>query len=189
MSSEMPRALRTVRSKTCLWSCSHRGRCQMPCAVPCSILPCSKRCGETVSCGHQCPSICGEKCPLPEYCQICAPKDIKGIIMDHILQATYKDIELDENPIIVPSCRHLMTLSSMDGHMRMSDYYELFPSPFVDALKPLSEAFSIENVKKCSMCRDPLRDINRYNRIVSQGLIEEATKKIYLLGQSTVSPN
>ena len=164
-------------AQNCSWSCPHRGRCQMPCAVPCSILPCSKRCGETLSCGHQCPSVCGEKCPPPEYCQICAPKDIKGVMVDYILQATYEDIELDEDPIIVPSCRHLMTLSSMDGHMGMSDYYELSPSSSVDALKPLPGAFLIENVKKCPMCRGPLRDINRYNRIVRQGLIEEATKK------------
>lgn len=27
------------------------------------------------------------------------------------------------------------------------------------------------------MCRGPLRDTNRYNRIVRQGLIEESTKK------------
>lgn len=68
------------------------------------------------------------------------------------------------------------------------DYYELSPSSSVDALKPLPEAFLTENVKKCPICRGPLRDINQYNRILYQGLIEEAAKKIYFLGQSTVSP-
>ena len=97
--------------------------------------------------------------------------------MNYILQATYDDIELDEDLIIVSLCRHLMTLSSMNEHMRMSKYYELFSSSFVDALKSLSEAFSIKNIKKCSMCRDSLRDINRYNRIIRQDLIEETTKK------------
>ena len=97
--------------------------------------------------------------------------------MDYILQATYDDIEFDEDPIVVPSCCHLMTLSSMDGHMGMSDYYELSPSSSVNALKPLLKAFSIKNVKKCSMCRGPLRDISCYNRIVRQGLIEETTKR------------
>lgn len=38
--------------------------------------------------------------------------------MDYILQATYGDVELDEDPVIVPSCRHLMG---------MSEYYELSP--------------------------------------------------------------
>lgn len=56
-------------------------------------------------------------------------------MVDCILQATYGDIELDEDPIIVPSCHHLKTLSSMDGHIGMSDYYELSLSFSVDALK------------------------------------------------------
>ena len=97
--------------------------------------------------------------------------------MDYILQATYSDVELDEDPVIVPLCRHFMALSSMDGHMEMSEYYELSPSFSVEALKPLLEAFSTENVKKCPMCRGSLRNINRYNRIVRQSLIKEATKK------------
>ena len=164
-------------AQDCSWSCPYRGRCQMPCAVPCDILPCSKRYGETLSCGYQCLSVCGEKCPPTEYCQICASESVKGTVVDYILQATYGNVELDEDPVIVPSCRHLMALSSMDGHMEMSEYYELSPSFSVEALKPLPEAFSTENVKKCPICRGSLRNINRYNRIVRQSLIEEATKK------------
>ena len=112
-----------------------------------------------------------------KYCQLCASESIKGIIVDYILQATYGDADLDEDPVIVPSCCHLMVLSSMDGHMEMSKYYELSPSSSAEALKPLPEAFSTDNVKKCPMCRGTLRNINRYNRIVRQSLIEEATKK------------
>ena len=63
-----------------------------------------------------------------------------------------------------------------NGHMGMSNYYELSPSSSIDALKPLPEAFSTENIRKCPMCRGPLCDINRYNRIVRQSQIEEATK-------------
>jgi len=86
----------------------------------------------------------------------------------YILQATYRDVDLDEDPVIVLSCRHLMALSSMDGHPGMSDYYELSPSFSAEALKPLPEPFSTENVKKCPMCRGSLRDINRCNRIVAK---------------------
>ena len=68
-------------------------------------------------------------------------------MVDYILQDTCGGIDLDEDPVIVPSCRHLMALSSMDGHMRMS---ELSPSSSVDAPKPLPEAFSTENVEKWS---------------------------------------
>ncbi|KAI9781350.1 MAG: hypothetical protein M1816_002396 [Peltula sp. TS41687] len=135
------------------------------------------RCQEMLSCGHQCPSICGEKCPLSEYCQICAPESVKSTMVDYIMQATYSEVDLDEDPIIVPSCGHLMALSSMDGHMRMSDYYELSEGCSVKALKKLPEPFSTENLKNCPICRGSLRDINRYNRVVRQGLIEQVTKK------------
>lgn len=164
-------------AQECSWSCPHSGRCQMPCAVPCDILPCSERCQETLNCGHRCPSICGEKCPTSEYCQICASEPVKDALVDYILQTTYDNVDLDEDPIVVPSCGHIMTLSSMDGHMRMSDYYELSQSNFVKAPKALPEPFSVVNLKSCPMCRGPLREINRYNRIVRQGLVEQATKK------------
>ncbi len=98
---------------------------------------------------------------------------------DYILQETYGEVDLKEDPIIVPSCGHLMTRSSMDGHMAMADYYDLAADDgyTVRSLKPLPAPFSKENIKKCPICRGPLRNINRYNRIVRQGLLEEATKK------------
>ena len=86
-------------AQNCSWSCLHRGRCQMPYVVPCSIFPCSERCGETLICGNQCSSVCGDKCPPSKYCQKCAPKDVKSVIVNYILQATYGDIEFDEDPI------------------------------------------------------------------------------------------
>ena len=36
----------------CSWSCPHRGTCKLPCAVPCDLIPCSKRCSLTLTCGH-----------------------------------------------------------------------------------------------------------------------------------------
>ena len=85
-------------AEDCSWVYPHRGRCQMACAVPCDILPCSKRCEKTLSCLHQCPSLCGEECPDARFCQRCAEDLIKGTIVDYIMQSTYADVDLDENP-------------------------------------------------------------------------------------------
>ncbi len=52
-------------AQDCSWSCPHRGRCELPCAIPCDLLPCSERCPKTLKCGHQCPSICGEIVEAP----------------------------------------------------------------------------------------------------------------------------
>jgi hypothetical protein len=66
----------------------------------------------------------------------------------------------------------------MDGHMGVRRFYDIFPTTgAIEALKALPEPISDENLKSCPMCRGPLRNINRYNRIVRQGLMEQASRK------------
>lgn len=167
--------------ENCSWSCPHRGACKLPCAVPCDLLPCSKRCPLMLSCGHQCPSLCGELCPESTYCQVCAAKTVKDTMVDYILGSTYGEIDLDENPCIIPSCGHILALESMDGHMEMSKHYIISEDPEADqpitALKTSSVPFSASDMRNCPMCRGPLRNINRYGRIVRRAWIDEATKK------------
>ncbi|KAI9821505.1 MAG: hypothetical protein M1832_003353 [Thelocarpon impressellum] len=98
-------------------------------------------------------------------------------MVDYIMQETFGEIDVEKDPIIVPLCGHMMTLSSMDGHMGMSSYYQLSETSSIVAVRPLPEAFSADEAKTCPMCRGPLRDINRYNRIVRQKLIEAGTKR------------
>ena len=176
----------------CSWSCPHRGACQLPCAVPCDLLPCSKRCSSILNCGHQCPSVCGEICPDSKYCQVCAEEPIKNIMVDYIMSSTYAEIDLNETPCIIPTCGHILTLESMDGHMDLSKYYTISDDPCTDdpiiALSSSSEPFSSSELKNCPMCRKPLRNINRYGRIVRRAWIDEATKKFIVWANSTFVP-
>jgi hypothetical protein len=164
-------------AEDCAWSCPHRGRCPLPCAVPCDLLPCSERCAKMLACGHRCPSVCGEVCPGFAYCQICAHPTIRGMVVDFILSSTFKEIDLDENPCIVPSCGHILTLESMDGHMSLSDFYTMDGEGSIVGLKNSAEPFSASGMKSCPTCRGSLRSLNRYSRIVRRALIDEATKK------------
>ncbi len=76
------------------------------------------------------------------------------------------------------SVRSSDVMSSMDGHMGVRRFYDIFPTTgAIEALKALPEPISDENLKSCPMCRGPLRNINRYNRIVRQGLMEQASRK------------
>ncbi|PQE06276.1 NFX1-type zinc finger-containing 1 protein [Rutstroemia sp. NJR-2017a BBW] len=161
----------------CSWSCPHRGRCPLPCAVPCELLPCSERCANMLACGHRCSSICGEVCPEVAYCQICAPQNVKEMVVDFILSSTFEEIDLDEEPCIVPPCGHILTLESMDGHMSILDFYIMNDEGSIIGLKNSAEPFSASGMKSCPTCRSPLRNLNRYNRIVRRGLIDESTKK------------
>ncbi|KAF2128236.1 P-loop containing nucleoside triphosphate hydrolase protein [Dothidotthia symphoricarpi CBS 119687] len=175
-------------AEDCSWSCPHRGRCPLPCAVPCDLLPCSKRCSMLLACGHQCPSICGEFCPGVAFCQICAPPTIKGMVVDFIMSSTFEDIDLDEEPCIVPPCGHIITLESMDGHMSMSDFYTQDSEGSIVGLKHSAEPFSASEMKKCPTCRGPLRNLNRYSRIVRRALIDEATKKFIVWANTEFVP-
>lgn len=164
-------------AEDCSWSCPHRATCRLPCAVPCDLIPCSERCAEILACGHRCPSICGEICPGVAYCQICAHPKIKAIVVDFILSSTFEEIDLDTDHCIVPLCGHILTLESMDGHMAMSDFYTMNSDNLIVDLKNSAEPFSASGMKSCPTCRSPLRNLNRYSRIVRRALIDEATKK------------
>ena len=176
----------------CSWSCPHRGACKLPCAVPCDLLPCSKRCSLTLSCGHMCPSVCGEICPEARYCQQCADKSVKDMMVDYIMGSTYAEIDLDENPCIIPSCGHILSLESMDGHMEIPKYYTVSDDTnakdSIVALKSSSVPFSTSELKNCPICRSPLRNINRYGRIVRRAWIDEATKKFIVWANTQFVP-
>lgn len=160
----------------CASQCPHAS-CSMPCAAPCDWVPCSKRCTLLLHCGHQCPSICGEICPDSKFCQQCGTEDVLAMVVDYLEMAEYKEIDLNQDPCIFPDCGHVLTMTSMDGQMSMSDHYGVDadgrPMNIKTALKP----FSMDEVKVCPQCRGSLRNISRYGRIVRRAMLDEATKK------------
>jgi hypothetical protein len=99
------------------------------------------------------------------------------MVVDFILSSTFEEVNLDESPCIIPSCGHLLTVESMDGHMSMSDYYNINDDGSVIGLRNSAEPFSTSGMKNCPICRGPLRNVNRYSRIVRRALLDEATKK------------
>ncbi|MCJ1347634.1 hypothetical protein MMC31_005862 [Peltigera leucophlebia] len=136
-----------------------------------------------------CPSVCGEICPETRYCQKCADKSVKGMMVDYIMGSRYAEIDLDETPCIIPSCGHILTLESMDGHMELAKYYNISDADnSIIALKSNSVPFSTSDLKNCPMCRKPLRNINRYGRIVRRAWIDEATKKFIVWANAQFVP-
>ncbi|KAH6677816.1 hypothetical protein F5X68DRAFT_245533 [Plectosphaerella plurivora] len=98
---------------SCSSACPH-SRCLMPCAAPCNWVPCSLRCDKLLSCGHRCPSLCGEKCPTSDFCQICASDDVKSMIgMSDHYQMDEKEIPTAVKGPLVPFS------SSGDGKIKV----------------------------------------------------------------------
>lgn len=175
-------------AEICLAGCRHEGLCQLPCAVPCTILPCSKRCESLLSCGHQCPSICGEDCPSSKFCQLCAKPELLDTMVDFVDCSKYRDANLDEDPIIVPPCGHIISRSSLDGHMAISKFYLVDTGGALRSIHGVSAPFSVRDLKACPTCRHSLRSIHRYNRIVKRGLIDEATKRFIVWANTIFVP-
>ncbi|EYB30954.1 hypothetical protein FG05_02288 [Fusarium graminearum] len=163
---------------TCASNCAH-SQCTAPCAAPCNWVPCSLRCDKLLDCGHQCPSLCGEVCPTSALCQVCATDEIKSVCVDFIMMAEYRDIDLNEEPCIFPSCGHFLTVSSMDGQMGMAAHYTLDANGLPTQILRASEPFSLDGqgIKSCPTCRGSLRSVSRYGRIVRRAMLDEATKK------------
>lgn len=173
-------------AESCTWTCPHTGRCDLPCAVPCNKLPCSKRCEKVLDCGHQCPSVCGETCPSTDYCQRCCSESTRDIVVDHILGSTFGETDLDEDPCLLPDCGHLVARSSMDGVFALGEYYVVDDNGNIVALRDCSTPFSLEGVKNCPVCRGPLRNINRYSRMIRRAAIDEATKRFIIWSRSEI---
>lgn len=166
----------------CVWSCEHKGDCDMPCAAPCSRLPCTQRCSRRLSCAHQCPGICGEECP-EDYCQICS--DRKDARVDLLEMKTYGEIDLDETPIAVLGCGHFFTAETLDGHVGMNEVYVQDGYGEFTGVRGVSSTLA-RSVPRCPDCQCPVRQhcAKRFNRVINRAVIDEMSKRFIVKGQA-----
>lgn len=160
----------------CTWRCEHQGDCFLPCAAACERLPCDKRCSDVLSCGHQCPGICGEPCPAG-LCQLCSDKGDARV--DLIEFRTYKEIDPNETPIIALGCGHFFTAESLDGHFGISEHYQINRDGKITGIKRRLGAAIGQHVPRCPDCATPVAQhaTNRYKRILNQRVMDESIKK------------
>ena len=165
----------------------------MPCATPCSILPCSLRCEQDLACGHRCPSVCGELCPSTEFCQQCASTTVKQTPVDigslvAIETLTYQEIDLDETPILVLACGHIILMTTMDRLIGIAEHYEVSDSGLPIAFRSKSFPFAVHKGESCPHCQGSLRDLNRYNRLVKRPTLDASTKKFIAHSTAALLP-
>ncbi|KAJ1467460.1 hypothetical protein T484DRAFT_1858805 [Baffinella frigidus] len=164
--------------EACVCKCPH-GECSMPCGAPCDRALCNLRCSKKLSCGHQCPSLCGETCPPPEIaCPACATEKNKNHRVDLINLSTLGDHDVDaDGPLIMlPGCKHVYTVESLDGQCEMGEFYhetdEAFHTP-----RALHHQAGTSGVKGCPDCREPIIGVQRYMRVTNVGLLSTMTLK------------
>jgi len=156
-------------AEKCEWRCEHQ-KCTLLCGSPCLRLPCDKICRKKLNCGHNCPSLCGEKCPTVEFCPTCAPPKRKEQVVDMLEFKT-----LEENfaeggePIIVLPCEHAYTISTLDGIMEMDKFYSKNKNDKWVEAKPLEQ--EMVGIANCPECRKPVVNVFRYSRRTNQAIL------------------
>lgn len=102
------------------------------------------------------------------------------ILVDLIMHQTLGEVDVSEDPILVPSCGHALTMTSFDGMMEMHKYYKQRIDPatetstFVDKLSlPGDQVSQI----CCHMCRKPILELFRYGRRVKYSQLSMRNKK------------
>ena len=153
----------------------------MPCAAPCVRLPCNRRCSKNLSCGHQCPGICGEIC-YEDYCHTCAGRGEARV--DLLELKSYGDIDPDEAPIVVLGCGHFFTAETLDGLMGMQEVYTVDGYGKFIGLKDISAELA-QSLPRCPDCQFPVRQhaTARYNRTINRAVIDEMSKRFFVSGQ------
>ncbi|KAF8540975.1 AAA domain-containing protein [Trichophaea hybrida] len=165
-------------AELCKWTCEHEGRCPLPCAAPCERLPCGERCNRQLSCGHQCPTVCGEICPGQEYCQICCKDDKREQEVDLLEFNTYGSVNLDTDPILILGCGHFFTRETMNLHIRLDKVYCGDQDGYFNGITYPSGDLE-QPFPSCPKCRQPLRQysVRRYGRVINMAILEQMTKR------------
>jgi hypothetical protein len=138
-------------------------------------MPCNQRCSKTLTCGHQCPGICGEVC-AEEYCHQCSEK-LKARV-DFLEIKSYGEIDVDVTPVVVLGCGHFFTAESLDGMLGISEVYEVDGYGEFIGLKDASGALA--QLTPCyPNCKCPVRQFatQRYNRVINRAVIDEMSKR------------
>ena len=153
----------------------------MPCAAPCNRLPCDKRCTNDLTCGHQCPGLCGEICP-EDYCQECSGR--KEARVDLLEMKTFSELDLNESPIVVLGCGHFFTAETLDGHIGMAEVYTQDAQGVYTGIQDVS-AILAGPVPRCPDCQCPVRQYgtNRFNRVINRAVIDEMSKRFLISGK------
>jgi hypothetical protein len=113
--------------------------------------------------------VCGEDCTI-QVCPDCAPADKKDQVVDLILSRTLSDVmpELgghDDLLITIPSCGHVFTVETLDGHTAIRDFYSRDEGD--TKWTGLKTPDGPIKPPSCPTCRSPIT-CNRYGRIIKR---------------------
>ncbi|KAF3198649.1 hypothetical protein TWF679_001975 [Orbilia oligospora] len=164
-------------AEQCTLGCEHQ-KCLMPCGVSCNILPCDELCSKLLDCGHQCPSICGEKCPDKKFCRECGSDEVLDFQVDMLMLGTYR--ESKDEPIIFLPCNHYYTVSTLDGTANMKDFFAFDDTEDWKIVGRYLQEKSAPKLLTCPNCRAPFTTSVRYNEVVKKYQLQNCIRQFTL---------
>ena len=117
--------------------------------------------------------MCGEPC-ADQKCIICLTEDEQRDIVDFIMQRRLDEIDLSSSDLsdrlITLSCGHLFTVETLDGHCKMSEFYEVDPATgsFLSTKAP---PVNYQTPPTCPTCRGSITAL-RYGRITKRATLD-----------------
>ncbi|TGO45849.1 hypothetical protein BCON_0361g00090 [Botryotinia convoluta] len=109
---------------------------------------------------------------------------VKYARVDFLEMKSYGEIDVDETPVVVLGCGHFFTAESLDGHLGMSEVYEIDSYGEFTGLKDVSGALA-QSIPCCPDCKCPVRQFatQRYNRVINRAIIDEMSKRFLTTGR------
>jgi hypothetical protein len=169
---------------------------------------CTKICGRRMAtCNHTCPRTCrdGEECgPCLLPCEVrhLELSIVFSLVEDRVspytenngdgrvdllemkTYKTYKEIDVNETPIIALGCSHFFTAESLHSLIGMGGIYVMDGYGEFTGLKVVSNELA-RSIPHCPDCRKPVKQqtAHRYNRVVIRAVIDEMSKRFHVDGQ------
>ena len=163
----------------CAWSCPHF-KCTKLCYEICDRPVCNKRCGNVLTCGHQCFGVCGEPCL--SICPLCQRKKFNK----KLKLATFSDTKL----YIQLPCDHILTIEFLDKSVSeqlktkrvlpllcpVNDCYHRIPTSYrygnvaKESLHDVTSVIQIINDKRVAMVLEVKEILQLASRI--EGLLQ-----------------
>lgn len=112
-----------------------------------------------------------------------------GMEVDMIMMASLGETDVDDDPILVLSCGHALTMTTLDGMMEMGNYYEQQDDPATgNTLYTAKLPMPGSEVKQvsCPSCRKPIMRILRYGRRIKDAQLSMRLKKHQMFQENTM---
>lgn len=110
--------------------------------------------------------------------------------VDMIMMASLGETDVDDDPILVLSCGHALTMTTLDGMMEMSRYYVQQNDPATGNMLYLAKrSMPGTEVKQvsCPSCRKPIMQLLRYGRRIKDAQLSLRLKKYQIVQENAMA--